>query len=375
MTLPLSRLVRRDLLEIAPYVPGKPLESLQRVLGVQDIHKFASNENAFGPSPRAIEAMRRAAADVHRYADAGGVKLRERISARLSVSPGHVLPTSGSNEMILLACQAFLSPGDEVVLHHPAFLMYPIAVRGVGGVPVLVEGADHGIDLDAMLAAVTPKTKMVFVCSPNNPTGDIVEAEALDRFLAALPPHVVVMLDEAYHEYVDHPRYPSGVARMLARPQQPIIVLHTFSKAFALASIRVGYGAMQPELVQVFERIRQPFNVNGMAQAAAIASLEDEDQVARSVTATRAAMGPLAEGLRSLGVQVRPSHANFLFCRFPRDTRPICAALEQMGLIVRPLLAFGLDETYTRITVGRPEENARLLTALQSVLASATNPR
>lgn len=374
MTLPLSRLVRPGLLDIAPYVPGKPLESLQRAHGVHDIIRFASNENAFGASPRAIEAMRRAAGEMHRYADAGCLKLRERIAEHVGVTPAHVMPTCGSNEMILLACQAFLAPGDEVLLHFPSFLMYPIAVRGAGGIPVAVPGGDFGIDLDALLAAVTPRTRMVFVCSPNNPTGDIVTAAALDRFLAALPPHVVVMLDEAYHEFVADPDYPDGVQRMLAHPDRAILVLHTFSKAHALASLRVGYGVMQPELVQLFERIRQPFNINGMAQAAAIASLEDTEQVQRSVQATREAMGPLAAGLRALGVHVRDSHANFLFCRFPSDTRPLCAALEQKGLIVRPLTAFGLDDTCTRITVGRPDENARLLAALRSLLPSATSP-
>lgn len=373
MTLPLSRLVRPGLLDIAPYVPGKPLESLQRAHGVQDIIRFASNENAFGASPRAVEAMRRAAGEMHRYADAGCLKLRERIAEHVGVTPAHVLPTCGSNEMILLACQAFLAPGDEAVLHHPSFLMYPIAIRGLGGVPVSVPGRDFGIDLDAMLAAVTPRTRMVFLCSPNNPTGDIVRAEALDRFLSALPPHVVVMLDEAYHEFVADPEYPSGIARVLAQTERPIIVLHTFSKAHALASLRVGYGVMSPELVSVFERIRQPFNVNGMAQAAAIASLEDPEQVRRSVQATQEAMVPFAAGLRALGVDVRDSHGNFLFCRFPSDTRPLCAALEQRGLIVRPLTAFGLDETCTRITVGRPDENARLLAALKSLLASAAS--
>lgn len=369
MTIPLSALVRPGLLDIAPYVPGKPLEALLKSHGVQEILKFASNENAFGPSPRAVEAMRRAAADVHRYADAGSRRLRERIAARVGVSADHVLPTCGSNEMILLACQAFLSPGDEALIHHPSFLMYPIAVRGVGGVPVLVPGRDFGIDLDAMLAAVTPRTRMVFVCSPNNPTGDVVRAADLDRFLAALPPHIVVVLDGAYHEYVEDPADDGALACMRAAPERAILVLHTFSKAYALASLRVGYGVMQPSLVQVFERIRQPFNVNGLAQAAAIASLEDDEQVPRSVRATREAMGPLAAGLRELGVDVRPSQGNFLFCRFGSDTRPLCDALESEGLIVRPLTAFGLDATFTRITVGRPEENARLLTALRSLLA------
>jgi len=374
MTLPLSRLVRQGLLDIAPYVPGKPLEALQRAHGVQDIIRFASNENAFGASPRAVEAMRRAAGEMHRYADAGCLKLRERIAEHVGVTPAHVLPTCGSNEMILLACQAFLTPGDEAVLHFPSFLMYPIAVKGVGGVPVTVPGHDHGIDLDAMLAAITPRTRMVFVCSPNNPTGDIVRAESLDRFIAALPPHVVVILDEAYHEFVADPDYPVGVQRVLAHADRPILVLHTFSKAHALASLRVGYGVMNPELVGLFERIRQPFNINGMAQAAALASLEDTEQVRRSVLATREAMVPLAAGLRALGVNVRESHGNFLFCRFPSDTRPLCAALEQQGLIVRPLTAFGLDETCTRITVGRPDENARLLAALRTLMTSAASP-
>ena len=368
MTRPLTSLVRPELLEIAPYVPGRSLEALRREYALDEILKFASNENPLGPSARAIEAVRAAATHMHRYADAGAVRLREELAARLRVTPAHIVPTCGSNEMILLATQAFLRPGDEAVIHHPSFLMYPIAVRAAGGIPVLVKGEDWGIDLEGMLAAITPRTRMVFLCSPNNPTGDIVREREFDAFLARVPDDVCVILDEAYHEYAQGPGYPDAVARVDALPHRALIVLRTFSKAHALASLRIGYGVMRPELASVFERIRQPFNANGMAQEAAVASLQDEEQVIRSVAANRDAMGPLAEGLRALGVHVRESFGNFLFCRFPVECPQLCKALEVQGLIMRPLTAFGVDPHYSRITVGLPAENARLLEALRALL-------
>lgn len=368
MTRPLTELIRPELLQVAAYVPGKPTEQLQREFGITDVIRFASNENALGPSPRAIAAAREAAGGMHRYADANGTLLREALATRLGVTSRHIVPGCGSNELILLLCQAFLRPGDEAVMHHPSFLMYPIAVRAFGGRAVTVPGVDHGIDLEGMLAAITPRTRLVFLCSPNNPTGDIVTQPRLDEFIAKLPEDVALVLDEAYHEFVQDPAYPNGVERVLAHPQRAIFVLRTFSKAHGLASLRVGYGVMDPSLADVLDRIRQPFDVNGIAQAAAVASLEDPEQVPRTVAMTRAGMEQLRDGLQMLGVKVRPSHGNFLFCRFPVDLRELCPALEEQGLLVRPLIAFGLDGFHSRITVGLPAENARLLAALRQLL-------
>lgn len=373
MNRPLIDLVRPELLQIAVYQPGMPIEQLQRDLGLSEVIKFASNENALGPSPLAVAAAQRAAEQMHRYADAGGLRLREALAQRLGVTPSHVLLGCGSNELILLTCQAFLRPGDEAVMHHPSFLMYPIAVRAFGGQAVHVAGADHGIDLEAMLGAVTPRTRLLFLCNPNNPTGDILTAAQLDDFIERLPADITLVLDEAYHEFAHDPAYPNGIERVLRHPERAIVVLRTFSKAHGLASLRVGYGVMDPTLSGVYDRIRQPFDVNGIAQAAALASLEDPEQVPRTLRMTRDGMEQLALGLRSLGVHVRPSHGNFLFCRFPTDMRGLCQDLERQGLLVRPLTAFGLDEFHSRITVGLPSENARLLAALRQLLpASAT---
>lgn len=371
MTRPLLDLVRPELLEISAYLPGKPIEQLQRELGLHEVIKFASNENALGPSPRAVAAAKAAAEHMHRYADAGSSRLRAALAERLGVSPAHVLPGCGSNELILLTCQAFLQPGDEAVMHHPSFLMYPIAVRAFGGRAVQVEGVDHGIDLEAMLAAITPRTRLVFLCSPNNPTGDFITADALDHFIARLPADVTLVLDEAYHEFAEDPAYPNGIERVLRHPERAILVLRTFSKAHALASLRIGFGVMDPAVASVFDRIRQPFDVNGIAQAAALASLEDPDQIPRTLAMNRAGMLQLTAGLTSLGVHVRPSHGNFLFCRFPVDMRGLCRELEQAGLLVRPLLAFGLDEYHSRITVGLEAENDRLLMALRQLLPAS----
>ncbi len=374
MSRPLTQLVRPELLGIAAYVPGKPIETLLRETGVSEVLKYASNENPLGPSPRAIDAAREAAANLHRYADAGSVALREAIAAHLGLAPAQVLPTCGSNEMILLACQAFLRPDDEVVVHDPSFLMYDIAVRSFGGRMVKARRADLGIHLSAVAEAVGPRTRMVIVCNPNNPTGDIVPFEAVARFVEALPPDVLVVMDEAYCEFVEDPAYGTAIPLLAKHPDRPILVLRTFSKAHALASLRVGYGVSHPELISVFDRIRQPFNVNGIAQAAALASLGDPEQVRRSVALVREQRAFLDPALRELGADVRPGHGNFVFCRFPLDMRPVCAALEKHGLIVRPLQPFGLTPDYVRITYGTAEENRRLIEALRVALRDASAP-
>jgi histidinol-phosphate aminotransferase len=370
MNRPVTDVVRPDLMGIAPYVPGKPIETMLRETGVREILKFASNENPLGPSPRAIAAARDAAENLHRYADAGAVALREALASRLAVSAAQVIPTCGSNELILLACQAVLRPGDEVVMHDPSFLMYPIAVQSFGGRSVRVRRDDLGIHLDAMLEAVSERTRMVIVCSPNNPTGDIVAFDALAAFVAALPPHVLVAVDEAYYEFVDDPSYGTAIPLLARHPDRAIVVMRTFSKVHALASLRVGYGVTHPELVSVFDRIRQPFNVNGVAQAAALASLDDPEQVRRSVALVREQRDPLDTGLRELGADVRRGHGNFVFCRFPMDMRPVCSALEKHGIVLRPLQPFGLTPDYVRITYGTAEENRRLLAGLRDVLAA-----
>ncbi|MEO5988734.1 MAG: histidinol-phosphate transaminase [Candidatus Eisenbacteria bacterium] len=373
MNRPLTDLVRPELLQIALYQPGKAIEQLQRDLGAYEVIKFASNENALGPSPLAMAAAQQATAHMHRYADAGGLRLRQELASLLQVTPPHVVLGCGSNELILLACQAFLRPGEEAVMHHPSFLMYPIAVMAFGGRAVQVDGPDHGIDLEAMLEAITPRTRMVFLCSPNNPTGDILTSEQLDGFLRRLPADIAVVLDEAYHEFANDPAYPNGIERVLRHPERAIVVLRTFSKAHGLASLRIGYGIMDPTLAGVFDRIRQPFDVNGIAQAAALASLQDPDQVPRTIAMTRFGLEQLSHGLRSLGVHVRPSHGNFLFCQFPTDVRELCRELDAQGLLVRSLLAFGLDETYARITVGLQAENERLLAALRQLLPASAS--
>ncbi len=374
MSRPLTSLVRPELLGIAAYVPGKPIETLLRETGVSEVLKYASNENPLGPSPLAIAAARDALAGLHRYADAGAVALREALAAHLGVTPAEVLPTCGSNEMILLACQAFLRPDDEVVVHDPSFLMYDIAVRSFGARTVKVRRPDLGIHLGAVAEAVGPRTRMVIVCNPNNPTGDIVSFEALSAFVQSLPADVLVAVDEAYCEFVEDAGYGTAIPLLAKHPERPILVLRTFSKAHALAGLRVGYGVAHPDLISVFDRIRQPFNVNGVAQAAALASLGDRDQVQRSVALVREQRAWLDPALRELGAEVRPGHGNFVFCRFPLDMRPVCAALEKHGLVVRPLMPFGLTPDYVRVTYGTAEENHRLVEALREALRDAAAP-
>jgi histidinol-phosphate aminotransferase len=372
MAFDLAARVRPGLLDIAPYVPGKPIEQVTRELGLTEVLKFASNENPLGPSLRAVEAIRRVAGEVHRYADAGAVRLRAAIAERIGVTPEHVVATAGSNEMINIAVQVFVGPGDEVIVHHPSFLMYPIAVVSFGGGVVRAEGQDLATDVDAMLAAVTPRTRLVFLANPNNPTGDLVRRREYERLVDRLPPEVVLVVDEAYHEYVEDPEYPNGIRTMLERPDRAIIVLRTFSKAHALAALRVGYGVMRPDIANVVHRIRQPFNVSAVAQEAALASLNDEEQIARARECNRRGRAQLVPGLRALGVEPREGHGNFVLARFPMEVGPLCQALERRGLIVRPLKGWGVGPEYSRITIGTEAENRRLLAALAELLAPVT---
>ena len=356
-----------------PYQPGKPIEELQRELGLDSIVKLASNENPLGPSPRAVAAARAALDEIHRYPDDNAHRLRHKLAARLGVAPESLLFGNGSSDVIDMVARSFLGPGRNAVYAEHSFAMYAIYTRAAGAegrvAPALP--ADHpdmplGHDLDALRAAIDADTRVLFIANPNNPTGTWLGRAALHDFLRAVPPEVVVVLDEAYTEYVEAPDFPDGLAWLGEFPN--LIVTRTFSKIHGLAGLRVGYGVAGPALASLVARVRHPFNVNSAALAAAEAALDDAEHVARSVALNRAGLRQLGAGLAALGLRVLPSVGNFLCVDLGRPAGPVFDGLLRRGVIVRPVANYGLPN-HLRISVGTAEENDRCLAALAEVLA------
>lgn len=345
---------------LKPYEPGKPIETLERELGVSGAVKLASNENPFGPSPRAVEAVRQALGGLHRYPDGACFRLREKLAARLAVAPGQLVFGCGADELLELVAKAFLGPGDECVFAWPSFAMYPIVARGMGATPIAVPlDADLVHDLDAMRAAVTPRTRIVMICNPNNPTGTSLGAAVFDRFAAQLPDDVVLLVDEAYVDFARRPDFPDSLGWVARRPGT--LVVRTFSKISGIAGLRVGFGVADRELAGYLERARHPFNVNLLAEAAAVAALDDHEHRERTVRANAEGVASLRRELGALGIETWPSEANFVLAR-PGDG--VYDFLLREGVIVRPLGGFGLPD-HVRITVGLPKENERLVEALR----------
>ncbi len=352
--------VNPHILELEPYQPGKPIEALERELGITGSIKLASNENALGPSPKAVEAIRRALDGVHRYPDGASFALRARLAQKLAVAPEQLVFGCGGDEILELLAKTFLAPGDEVVYAWPSFAMYPIVVKGMGATPRPVElDEDWAHDLPAMARAVSERTKLVFVCNPNNPTGTSIAADDFDRFVELLPDSVVLAVDEAYFEYVRRRDFPDVLGWLERRPGT--LVLRTFSKIVGLAGLRIGYAIADAELAGYLERARHPFNVNRLAEVAALAALDDQEHIERSRKVNGEGVEYLTRELGALGIEVWPSDANFVLARVGAD---VYSKLLREGVIVRSLQGFGLAE-HVRITVGLPEENERVVKALR----------
>ncbi len=358
--------VRSEIRSLTPYVPGKPVEELERELHISGAIKLASNENPLGPSPLALEAMSRAIRGVNRYPDGGSFYLREALSRFWNVPFEQTAVGSGSNDLIDVLCRIHLGPGDEAVMSDPAFVMFAIAVRVAGGTLVRVPGRDLFHDPPAMLAAVNDRTRLVYFSNPDNPTGTRVTRRQLDDYFERVPDHVLTILDEAYFEYVTDPEYPDGLDYL--REGKRVAVLRTFSKIYALAGLRVGYGFFSPELASLVHRVRLPFNVNSVAQAGARASLEDKEQVARSRALNQEALKLLLAELPKLGLKLTPTSANFVLAAFPGSAVDAARKLEGLGVIIRPLTSFGMPPEYARISAGTRPELLRLLDALRRVL-------
>ena len=357
-------LARPTIFRIPPYVPGKPIEEVQRELGLIDVIKLASNENQLGPSPRAMAALKADAVRASVYPDAGAGRLREALAGITGLPAGQIVVGNGSDEIIRLTAEALLGPDDEAIICEPTFGEYLYAVSLVGAIPVQIKSG-HGQDLQAMLAAITPRTKVVFVCNPNNPTGSMVTKDEFSAFIERLPHGILVVYDGAYQEYVESADYPDGTG--LVREGAPVLVLRTFSKIYGLAGLRVGYGIGPSGLIDLLYRVKEPFNVNLLAQTAARVALGDTEHVARSLAMNCAGKKQLYAGLAALGLSYQPTQANFILFDLGRDAQGIYRGLLELGVIVRPAGVFGLPRGI-RVTVGTESQNARFLAALDAVL-------
>ena len=359
----MSGLVLPSIESLVPYEGGKPIDELARELGVPDAIKLASNENPLGPSPLALEAARARLADVHLYPDGAAYALREKLAHVHGVSMHEVIQGNGSNELLDLVVRTFATPEHHIVVAEPAFVVYRIAALSCGVPFTAVPLTQLTHDLEAMAAAVTPKTRVLFVANPNNPTGTHVGRAAVERLLESVPPEVIIVMDEAYFEYADAPDYPDSMT--LRSRRERLLVVRTFSKIHGLAGLRVGYAIGPRTLIDYMNRVRAPFNVSALAQAAASAALDDTEHVSRSRAHNLQERARLTAELTALGVSVAPSQANFVLADVRRPARPVYDALLRRGVIVRP---FANLPTSLRITVGTARENARLVEALREVL-------
>ena len=358
-------LANEHILGIAPYEPGKPVEELERELSVHDAIKLASNENPLPPSDRVQQAIIAQLRHLNRYPDGSGFYLRQAIAKKHGFTPDHIMLGNGSNDLIELVVRSFMRPGDEAVVPHPSFVVYPMIVQAVGGVRVMVMLRDHRLDLEAMARAITPQTKVVFIANPNNPTATMVTADEVEHFMARVPERTIVVFDEAYVEFAQGPDFPDTMAHV--RQGRKVVVLRTFSKASSLAGLRIGYAVADGDAVALMNRIRQPFNVNSLGQAAALAALDDENHILECVRMNEAGKAYLYDEFRTLGVKYVPSRANFILVDVGRNAADIYQKLLHEGVIVRPMTSFGM-ETALRITIGTPEENRRLIKGLRTVL-------
>ncbi len=356
-------LFRPAIAGIVPYEPGKPIEEVQRELGLERVVKLASNEGPFPPLPAALEALARGASELNRYPDGSFFALRRKLAERHGVLPEHIAPAAGADGLILYLSLVSLDPGDEVVCGWPSFPSYVLDALKLGAVCHQVPLLDDRYDLNGLLAAVNARTKLVYICNPNNPTSTMVARRELDAYFARVPDHVLTVLDEAYFEYVEEDDYPNGIDEYLKTGHR-VMVLRTFSKIYGLAGLRVGYGVGPRDLVAAIRKVQNAFDVTQAAQDAALASLDDGDEIERRRLVNREGRSTIAQGLTEFGLRVadRPV-GNFVFADVGRDARGLFQSLLQEGVIVRPLGGFGAP-TAIRVTVGTAEENAFLLDAL-----------
>ena len=356
--------------QLAPYVPGKPADELARELGLplDSIVKLASNENPLGPSPKVIAAISQAVPELTRYPDGNGFVLKQALAQKFAVEPAQVTLGNGSNDILELVAKAWLAPGLNAVFSQHAFAVYPIATMAVGAECREIPANNYGHDLPAILAAIDANTRVVFIANPNNPTGTWFDQQVLADFLAQVPEHVIVVLDEAYIEYAEPGELPDGMGFLANHAN--LIVSRTFSKAYGLAALRIGYAISSPMIADVLNRIRQPFNVNSLGLVAAVAALEDDEYLQESRASNKQGLQQLSTAFDELGLSYIESRGNFIAVDFARDAAPINQALLEQGVIVRPVAGYAMP-TFLRVSVGTEQENARFIEVLEQVLADA----
>jgi histidinol-phosphate aminotransferase len=358
--------VSENIKTLIPYPPGKPLKELEREYGVVDSIKMASNENSLGPSPKAMAAIAGALGNLHRYPDGSCYYLAQGVADKLGVARNELVFGNGSNEVIDFLVRAFVGPGDEVITSHPSFLVYQTMVQAQAGINIVVPLKDMAHDLDTIAGRITEKTRLIFLDNPNNPTGTVFAKATFESFLARVPETVIVVLDEAYVDFVDAEQRLD--VRDYIHGRTAVVGLRTFSKAYGIAGLRVGYGIMTAEIAGYLHRVRQPFNVNELAQVGALACLEDDDHYQKTMAMTREGIAWLREAIGGLGCHVFATQTNFFLVDVGCDCKVLYERLLHLGVIVRPMAAYGYD-SYIRITVGVAAENQRLVKALAQALA------
>jgi histidinol-phosphate aminotransferase len=365
MTTNYFELAAPGIRELQPYQPGKPIEELQRELGISDVIKLASNENPLGPSPRIAAGITGAIPDLARYPDGSAYNLKLKLADFLKVSPENLTMGNGSNDVLELLARVYLRPGLEAICSQHSFVVYPLATKVTGATLKVIPARNFNQDLEATLNAVGANTRMVFIANPNNPTGTWIDESTLTSFLDQLRDDILVVLDEAYFEYVDHASYPDGIELFKRYPN--VVVTRTFSKAYGLAALRMGYAVSHPDVADLMNRVRQPFNVNSLSLVAAEIALEDQDHVKKAVALNHEGMAMLTAACDELGLGFIPSAGNFLSVDFGRDAGSIYDGLLKEGVIVRPIRGYEMPN-HLRVTSGLPTENARLVEALRRVL-------
>ena len=358
-------LASKGVQQLQPYQPGKPVDELQRELGLDDIIKLASNENPLGPSKQVLAAISSVLPELARYPDGSAYKLKQALSGFLGVRTDTITIGNGSNDVLELVARIFLNPSNEAIVSQHSFVVYPLAAKSIGAGLKVIPARNFNQDLDATLAAISDKTRMIFIANPNNPTGTWIDKTTLVDFLNQVPDNVLVILDEAYFEYVEDVSYPDGISLLASYPN--LIVTRTFSKAYGLAALRVGYAVSHPDIADLMNRIRQPFNVNAMSLVAAEAALQDQAYVTQAVQLNKLGMSFLTSACEDLGLGFVPSAGNFLTIDFGRDAMPIYEDLLVKGVIVRPIGVYEMPN-HLRVTIGTASENERFVETLKQVL-------
>jgi len=362
----MRRLVPSHILALNPYEPGKPIEEVEREFGIKNSIKLASNENPLGPSPKALASIKKSLRRIHLYPDSTTYYLKQELSKRLKVSEKNLIIGNGSNEIIELIARTFLNPQLESVIANQAFIVYQMIVQAVGGQKVMVPLKNYTHNLLGMAEKITKNTRLIFIANPNNPTGTIVGFEVFEQFLNLIPEDVIVVLDEAYHEYVTDKNYPNSIQYLSSRNN--LIILRTFSKIYGLAGLRIGYGIANPEVIELLNKVRQPFNVNSVAQIAALASLSDENHVKRSLENNEEGKFFLYREFERLGLSYVPTSANFILLHCDQDCSILSRKLLKLGVIVRPMKGYDFPNS-VRVTIGLPKENKIFISALEKVLS------